>query len=96
LGAAVGATAFIDEVVAIVMRLFTRDAPAYVSAVDRKQEIHYLPIALAAALLLNTLGVSVDVARLGEVARETFFSSGSTISDSAMVAIVGLVAASHC
>lgn len=78
------------------MRLLAGDAPAYVSAVDRKHEFRYLPIALAAALLLHTLGVSVDVARLGEVTRETFFSSGGTISDSTVVTIVGLVATSHC
>lgn len=66
------------------------------SAPFRKQDSQYLPVALAATMLLDTLGVSVDIARLGEVARETFLSSGSTISDSTVVAIVGLVAASHC
>lgn len=96
MSAAVGATTFIDEVVAIIMRLFARDAPTYVSAVVSKAKGHYLPITLAAALLLDTFGVSVNIARLGEVARETFFGRGSTISDSTVVAIVGFVAASHC
>ena len=54
-----------------------------------------LPVALAATLLLDTFGVSIDIARLGEVARETFFSGGCSISDSAVIAIVGFVAASH-
>jgi len=55
-----------------------------------------VPVALAATLLLHTLGVGVDIARFGEVARETFFSSSGTISDGTVVAVVSLVAASHC
>ena len=54
-----------------------------------------VPVALAAALLLHALGVSIDIARLGEVARETFFGGSRAISDSTVVAVVGLVAASH-
>jgi hypothetical protein len=86
----------VGEVIAIVLRLFSRNAPAWILADVRTRERCRLPVALPAALLLDALGIGIDVPRLSEVARETFFSSGSTVSDSTMVSVVGLVASSHC
>lgn len=94
--AAVGATTLVCKVIAIVLRLFSGNAPAWVLVLVRTRERRRLPVALPTALLLYALGIGIDVPRLGEVTRETFFSSGGTISDGAVVSVVGLVASSHC
>jgi hypothetical protein len=42
-------------------------------------------------VLLDTGRVSVDVARLGEVARKTIFGDSSAIGEGDVVAVVGFV-----
>lgn len=38
------------------------------------------PVALSAAILLGLVGILIDVALFGEVAREMLFSFGSAVS----------------
>lgn len=55
-----------------------------------------MPIALAAAVLLDLLGIDVGVAVLGEEAREVLDGDGGALSDALVVTVVGLVRAGHC
>ncbi len=54
-----------------------------------------LPVASATSLLLDALWVSVDVARLGEIARKVIFGYSSAVSESSVVSIVVLDSSSH-
>ena len=56
----------------------------------------FAPIALAAAFLLHLLRVRVNVAGLGEIAREMLFGSSSAVSESDVITVVELVGAGHC
>ena len=49
------------------------------------------PVALARALLLDVLGVGVDVATLGEVAREMLFGAGGAIGEADVITSIGFV-----
>jgi len=77
--AAIGATTSSGEVVAIVLHLFARAAP----------------IALAATLLLHLFGISVDVPRLGKIARKMLFSRSRAVCEGDVVTIICLVGAGH-
>lgn len=54
-----------------------------------------LPVATATAVLLDFLGVCVDVAALCKEAGKIFLRSGSAFGDALVVTVVGLVGASH-
>ena len=53
------------------------------------------PVALATALLLDLLGVGIDVAGLGKVTREVLLRLGGAVGEAGVVTIVLLVGASH-
>lgn len=55
-----------------------------------------LPVALATTVLLGLVGVFVDMARLGEVARKVLVRVSGAIGQASMVAVSVLVGASHC
>ena len=55
-----------------------------------------LPIALAATLLLHLFGISVDVPRLGKIARKMLFSRSRAVCEGDVVTIICLVGAGHC
>lgn len=54
-----------------------------------------LPVALARAVLFDLLGVGVEGAVLGEVARQMLLVGSSTVGQAGVVAVVELVRASH-
>ena len=54
-----------------------------------------LPIALPTTLLLGVLRVLTSVSGLGEVAWEVLFRGRGAVGEALVVAVVGLVAASH-
>ena len=54
-----------------------------------------IPVALATAFFLDLLWINVDVTRLGKVAREVVFRTGSAVSQAGVVAVVVLLSASH-
>jgi hypothetical protein len=55
-----------------------------------------LPSSFAGTVLLGLLGVGIDVAGLGKVAREVLGGHSSTVSEASVVAIVVLVRLAHC
>lgn len=55
-----------------------------------------LPAAFAGTILLGLLGVGVDVAGLGEVAREVLGGQGGAVSEAGVVTIIVLVRLAHC
>ena len=55
----------------------------------------HAPVALSTTFLLHLLGISIDVARLGKVARKVFLIRGSASSNAGMVTVVLLNSASH-
>jgi len=79
LSAAVGSTTVAGEIEAVVLRFVTLTSP----------------VALTTTLFLHTLGVGIDVAMLGEVARETVFREGGAVSKGAVVAVVPFVGTGH-
>jgi len=79
LGAGVGSTASVAEVVAVVLTFLAITAP----------------VALPTALLLHSFRISISVTVFGEVARKTFFWEGGTIGDGTVVAIVSFVGTGH-
>ena len=99
MGAAVGTTTGIGEVVAIVLRLVTGGAPkdtmSFTSLLCANDSGVTLPIAFASTFLLHLLRVGVDMARLGKVAREMLRILSSAVSEAGMVTVVLLVGASH-
>ena len=54
-----------------------------------------VPVALASTILLSFLRISIDEARLGEVAGEMFLGSGGAISKTSVVAVILLMGAGH-
>jgi hypothetical protein len=78
--AAVGAAAGVRELEVLVHDFFTKASP----------------VAFAATVLLHLLRINVHVATLGEEAREVLCWGGSPVSETLVVAVVGLVGASHC
>lgn len=46
-------------------------------------------------MLLDALGISVDVTRLGEVAWKTIFRYGSAVGDTSVISVVVLDSSSH-
>jgi hypothetical protein len=54
-----------------------------------------VPIALAPAILLSLLGIGIDVAGLGKIAREMLHWTGGAISETGVVTVIGLVGACH-
>jgi hypothetical protein len=60
-----------------------------------KDRIIGLPVAFAAAFLLNLLWIHVKVTGFGKVAGQVFFRRRGAISEAAMVAVVVLLGASH-
>lgn len=50
-----------------------------------------LPVALASTLLLHFLGIGVDMAALGEVAREVLNVIGGAVGEAGMVTVVVFV-----
>jgi hypothetical protein len=55
-----------------------------------------LPVTLSSTIFLRFLGISIDEARLGEVAGEMLLWSGSTISETSVVTVILLMGAGHC
>ena len=53
------------------------------------------PVALAAAVLLDLLGIDVDVAVLGEELGQMLDGQGGALGNALVVTVVGLVGASH-
>jgi len=53
------------------------------------------PVAFASTVLLGLLGISIDEARLGEVAGEMLLGSGASISETSVVTIILLMGAGH-
>ena len=105
LGAGVGTTTCVGEVVAVVLRFVARGAPSsWVSGRERWMasgtpiplgDMFDLPVAFATSFLLDLLGISVDVSVLGEIAREMLDLIGSAVSKASVVTIVLLMGASH-
>ena len=58
--------------------------------------VGYVPVALAATVLLDLLGVGIGIAMLGEEARKILCGRGGTVGEALVVAVIGLVGASHC
>jgi hypothetical protein len=78
--AAVGAAAGVCELEVLVHDFFAKASP----------------VAFAATVLLHLLGIDVHMATLGEEARKVLCWDGSPVSETLVVAVVGLVGASHC
>ena len=55
----------------------------------------YLPIALAATLLLGATGIGVRIAGFAKVAWKVLFRGSGAVCKTDVVAIVGLLSASH-
>lgn len=55
----------------------------------------FLPIAPAATVLLDLLGVGIGKAALAKEARELILGHGGALGDSLVVTVVGLVGAGH-
>jgi hypothetical protein len=53
------------------------------------------PVAFASTVLLGLLGISIDEARLGEVAGEMLLGSGGSISETSVVTVILLMGAGH-
>lgn len=53
------------------------------------------PVASARAILLHLLGIDIGIAVLGKEARKMLCGSDSAVSETLVVAVVGLVRASH-
>jgi hypothetical protein len=77
--AAVGAAAGVGELEVLVHDFFTKASP----------------VAFAATVLLHLLGIDIHVATLGEEAREVLCWGRSPVGETLMVAVIGLVGASH-
>jgi hypothetical protein len=77
--AAVGAAAGVRELEVLVHDFFTKASP----------------VAFAATVLLHLLRINVHVATLGEEAREVLCWGRSPVGETLMVAVIGLVGASH-
>jgi hypothetical protein len=58
--------------------------------------IKRLPVASAAAVLLDLSWILIDVAMLGEEARQVLVSNSGTIGKARVVLVVILVRTSHC
>lgn len=54
-----------------------------------------IPVAFTTALLLHLLRISIDVTRLGKVAREMFFGWSSAVGECNVVTVVGFMGTSH-
>ena len=54
-----------------------------------------IPIALAAAILLDLLGVDIEMTRLGKEAGQMFSGTGGAGGEALVVTVVCLVGASH-
>jgi len=78
-GAAVGTTSSIGELVPIVLRLGPWRAP----------------IAFASTLLLHLLWVGINVSRFGEIARKMLDVVGGAVSQASVVTIILLVRTGH-
>jgi len=59
---------------------------------DHKED---LPVGFPSTVFLGFLRVSVNVARLGEVARKMLVSVGSAVSEAVVVSVVVFVGAGH-
>ena len=97
-GAAVGTTTGIGEVIAIVLGFVTGGTPRLMSSALPAKMLSKglsLPIALASAFFLHFLWVGIDVPVLGEVTREVLDVIGCAICQTCVVTIVLLVGASH-
>lgn len=77
--AAVGAASSIGEGETLVRNFFSESAP----------------VALAAAVLLDLLGIDVGVTILGEEAWEMHDRHGSTFGNALVITVVGLVRSRH-
>jgi hypothetical protein len=55
----------------------------------------FLPVTLSSTIFLRFLGISIDRARLGEVAGEMLLGSGGTISKTSVVTVILLMGAGH-
>jgi len=86
------------EVVDVVREAAAVGATAGVG--EGKTFVNYLlanttPVALAAAVLLDLLGVDVGVATLGEEAWEVVDRDGGALGNALVVTVVGFVGSSH-
>lgn len=54
-----------------------------------------IPVAFTATFLLHLLRISIDVTRLGKVAREMFFGGCSAVSERDVVTVVGFMGTGH-
>lgn len=55
----------------------------------------YLPVTLPATILLGLLGVSIDMASLGEVTGEMLFRLSGTVGEADVVTVIQLVGSGH-